>query len=96
MTSDLDVSAVLIVALTIIAVPRFWFIRKLAQARQALAQSQERLRLVLRSSQIAVWNWADRDQHHHGGFGLLPSLGSILKHVFRGDSATRFKSVRQT
>jgi hypothetical protein len=77
-----------------IAVLRFWFIRKLAQARQALAQSQERVRLILRSSQIAVWNWEIVTKIIHGGFGLLPSLGSILKHVFAGDSATRFKSVR--
>jgi flagellar biogenesis protein FliO len=53
MNTTFDVS-VLIVALTIIAVLRFWFIRKLAQARQALAQSLERLRLLLHSSQIAV------------------------------------------
>jgi diguanylate cyclase (GGDEF)-like protein len=56
MNTTFDVS-VLIVALTIIAVLRFWFIRKFAQARQALAQSQERLSLILRASQIAVWNW---------------------------------------
>ena len=56
MNTTFDVS-VLIIALTIIAVLRFWFIRKFAQARQALAQSQERLSLILRASQIAVWNW---------------------------------------
>ena len=54
MNTAFDVSVVLIVGLAVIAVLRFWFIRKLAQARQALAQSQERLRLILRSSQIAV------------------------------------------
>jgi PAS domain-containing protein len=57
MNTAFDVSVVLIVAFAVIAVLRFWFIRKLAQARQALAQSQERLRLKLHSSQIAVWNW---------------------------------------
>jgi len=31
--------------------------RKLEQARQALAQSEERVRLTLRSSGIAVWSW---------------------------------------
>ena len=57
MTTTFDVSAVLIVALTIIVFVRFRFLRSLEQAQQALAESQERLSLTLRSPQIAVWSW---------------------------------------
>jgi diguanylate cyclase (GGDEF)-like protein/PAS domain S-box-containing protein len=56
MTSAISVSFVLIVAL-IIALLRLQFSRELEKARQALVQSQERLNLTLRSSQIAVWSW---------------------------------------
>ncbi len=35
----------------------FVHVRKLQQAREALAQSEERLRLTLRSSGVAVWSW---------------------------------------
>jgi PAS domain S-box-containing protein len=32
-------------------------LRKLGQAREALGQTEERLRLTLRSSEIAIWSW---------------------------------------
>ena len=35
----------------------FRFIRKLGQAREALAQSQERLSVTLHASGVAVWSW---------------------------------------
>jgi hypothetical protein len=55
--SAIGIFLVLIVALTIIAMLCFKFIRKLRQAQEALAQSQEQLSLILRSSQIAAWGW---------------------------------------
>jgi PAS domain S-box-containing protein len=53
-------------------------IRKLQQAREALAQSEERLRLTLRSSGIAVWsreiaaNIIEADENCSVLFGLPP------------------------
>ncbi len=53
-------------------------IRKLQQAREALAQSEERLRLTLRSTGIAVWNWeiapniVTADENGSILFGLPP------------------------
>jgi PAS domain S-box-containing protein len=51
-------------------------IRKLRQAQEALAQTEERLRLTLRSSGIAVWTWhitpnnVDADENCSVLFGL--------------------------
>jgi PAS domain S-box-containing protein len=51
-------------------------IRKLQQAQEALAQSEERLRLTLRSSGVAVWSWdivanrIDADENSSVQFGL--------------------------
>ncbi len=50
--------------------------RKLQQARQALERSEERVRLTLRSSGIAVWNWdmsansIEADENCSALFGL--------------------------
>ena len=50
--------------------------RKLQQTREALAHSEERLRLTLRSSGIAVWSWdivpniIEADENCSGLFGL--------------------------
>ena len=54
------------------------YIRELQQARQALGQSEERLRLALHSSGIAVWSWeiapnvVTADEHSSVLFGLPP------------------------
>ena len=51
-------------------------IRKLQQAREALAHTEERLRLTLRSSGIAIWSWeiapniVDADENCSALFGL--------------------------
>jgi K+-sensing histidine kinase KdpD len=53
-------------------------LRKLRQAREAQAQVEERLRLTLRSSGIAVWNWEiepnvmETDENVAVLFGLPP------------------------
>jgi len=58
MTIILVGGAVLLVsAATIAALLFLRFIRKLKQAREALAQSEERLRLTLHASGFAVWSW---------------------------------------
>ena len=51
-------------------------IQKLQQARQEISQTEERLRLALRSSGIGVWNWnvtadtVEADQNCLALFGL--------------------------
>jgi len=57
MTLTLVVCGVLAVAATIIAALLFRSNWKLKQAREALAQSQERLSLTLHASGVAVWSW---------------------------------------
>ena len=60
-------------------------IRKLQQAREALAQSEERLRLTLRSSGVAVWSWnivaniIEADENCSVQFGL--PIGEFPKTV---------------
>jgi diguanylate cyclase (GGDEF)-like protein len=49
--------AVLVVCTVSVAFLTLRFIGKLRQAREALAQSQERLNLTLHASGIGVWNW---------------------------------------
>jgi methyl-accepting chemotaxis protein len=39
----------------------------LRAAKEALADSEERLRLTLHSSGIAVWNWEIASEYHHCG-----------------------------
>ena len=61
----------------------FRFIRKLRQAREALAQSQERLSLTLHASGVAVWSWdiatsiITPDENCSAVFGLPP--GQFVK-----------------
>ena len=43
-----------------------WDVTELQQAQEALAQSEERLRLTLHSSGVAVWSW-DIGANHRGG-----------------------------
>ncbi len=60
-------------------------IRKLQQAREALAQTEERLRLTLRSSGVAVWSWdivaniIEADENCSVQFGL--PIGQFPKTV---------------
>jgi diguanylate cyclase (GGDEF)-like protein/PAS domain S-box-containing protein len=84
MTVALVVGAVLVVAAAAIAVLLFHrFIRKLQQAREALAQSQERLSLTLHASGVAVWSWdiatstITADENCSAVFGLPP--GQFVK-----------------
>jgi len=84
MTVILVVCAVLVVAAATTAVLLFLrFIRKLQQAREALAQSQERLSLTLHASGVAVWSWdiatstITPDENCSAVFGLPP--GQFVK-----------------
>jgi PAS domain S-box-containing protein len=53
-------------------------VRKLVQAREALSETQERLRLTLHSSGVAVWSWdiarnlVEGDESGSAQFGLPP------------------------
>ena len=53
----IGVSAVIAVLAGIVQAASRGSIRELQQAREALAQSEERLRLTVRSSGIGVWSW---------------------------------------
>jgi PAS domain S-box-containing protein len=52
---------------------RFASVRKLQQVKEELTQSEERMRLTLRSSGIAVWNW-DLASNHVEGDEYCPVL----------------------
>jgi diguanylate cyclase (GGDEF)-like protein/PAS domain S-box-containing protein len=74
---------VVVVVTTIASLLLLRFIRKLQQAREALAQSQERLSLTLHASGVAVWSWdiatstITPDENCSAVFGLPP--GQFVK-----------------
>ena len=57
MTIVLIACGFLVVSAATIAVLFLRFVRKLKQAREAMAQSEERLRLTLRASAVGVCSW---------------------------------------
>jgi diguanylate cyclase (GGDEF)-like protein/PAS domain S-box-containing protein len=79
----LIVCGVLLVSATTIAFLLFRSNRKLGQAREALAQSQERLSLTLHAAGVAVWSWdiatstITADENCSAVFGLPP--GQFVK-----------------
>ena len=78
MTNIAIVCGALAVSGATVAFLLFRFIRKLRQAREALAQSQERLSLTLHASGVAVWSWdiatsiITTDENCSAVFGLPP------------------------
>jgi len=78
MTNIAIVCGALAVSGATVAFLLFRFIRKLRQAREALAQSQERLSLTLHASGVAVWSWdiatsiITTDENCSPVFGLPP------------------------